>query len=156
MELNGTYTFNARQQDVWDTLMNPDAIAQALPGVKKMVPLDNESDAWRADVKIQVASIGGTYSGTIRMSDKVTLEQYRLTVSGEGQQSIINGSALISLKFDEEKAQTLLNWTAETSISGKLAGVGQRLIGAAADLMARRFFKSLAQQIPASNGPKAN
>jgi uncharacterized protein len=86
----------------------------------------------------------------VRMSEQQPPNQYRLTVNGEGQQSIIGGSALIKLAYDEAEQQTILAWDAEANISGKLARIGQRVIKAAAGMMSNRFFSNLAQQIPAS------
>jgi carbon monoxide dehydrogenase subunit G len=38
MEITGSYTFSFDQKAVWDILMNPDAIAKAIPGVQEMIP----------------------------------------------------------------------------------------------------------------------
>ncbi|HLV34262.1 MAG TPA: carbon monoxide dehydrogenase subunit G [Spirillospora sp.] len=150
MNLSGTYTFQANQEIVWSLLMNPDAIAKALPGVDEFVPVEGEPDAWHAKVKVSVAAVSGSYIGTVRISERQPPNQYRLTVNGEGQQSIIGGSALIKLVYDEAEQQTILEWDAEANISGKLARIGQRVIKAAAGMMSNRFFSNLAQQIPAS------
>jgi uncharacterized protein len=150
MNLSGTYTFQADQETVWTLLMNPDAIARALPGVDEFIPVEGETDAWHAKVKVSVAAVSGSYIGTVRISEQQPPNQYRLTVNGEGQQSIIGGSALIKLAYDEAEQQTILEWDAEANISGKLARIGQRVIKAAAGMMSNRFFSNLAQQIPAS------
>jgi carbon monoxide dehydrogenase subunit G len=148
MQFSGSYTFDAEQQTVWEVLMDSQAIANALPGVDELIPVDNEPDTWRADAKIGIAMVSGTYSGRIKMSEVQAPRQYRLTVSGEGQQSIINGTALITLEYNEQTRRTHLTWEAEANVSGKLASVGQRVFGPAAHMMSRRFFKSLANQIP--------
>lgn len=148
MKLTGAFTFQRDQETVWGLLMDTNAIARALPGVDALVPLDNEADAWRANVKISVAALSGSYSAIMRMSDRQAPRQYRMSVNGEGQQSIINGSALISLAFDPQTGTTLVTWEADAGISGKLARVGQRLISAAATMLANRFFEALAAQLP--------
>lgn len=147
MKLSGSYDFEADQETVWKVLMDPQAIANALPGVDGLKPVESETDAWRAEAKIGVASVSGRYSGIVRLSDKSPPDHYRLSVNGEGQQSIIDGSALITLKYDEEAHQTHLTWEADANVSGKLARIGQRVIGAAANMMSRRFFEALASQI---------
>ncbi|NJO84182.1 MAG: hypothetical protein HC828_16255 [Blastochloris sp.] len=102
MQIQGSYTFEYDQQAVWNILMNPDAIAKAIPGVKEMVPLEGETYAWRAIAKIGVASVSGTYSGIIRMTEIEAPDRYRLTAEGEGQQSVINGTALITMQPAQE------------------------------------------------------
>jgi carbon monoxide dehydrogenase subunit G len=147
MELSGTYTFDAQQQAVWDILMSPDAIATAIPGVKEMQPLDGEVNAFHASAKVNVGAVSGTYSGTIRQTDITPPHQFRLTVKGEGQQSVINGTALVNLSFDADNKQTIVTWSAEAHISGKLTSIGQRLITSTAGLLSRQFFGGLAKQI---------
>ena len=128
--------------------MDPQAIANALPGVDRLIPVEGEELTWRASVKIGVASVSGTYAGIVRMSETEPPHQYRLTVSGEGQQSIIGGSALLKLNYDDQLQQTILTWDADAHVSGKLASVGQRLVGAAAKMLGKQFFRALAKQLP--------
>ncbi len=150
MQLTGSYKFNHEQQAVWDVLMNPDAIAKALPGVDELIPVEGEPDTWRADAKLGIATVRGKYSGIVKLSEQNPPNQYRLTVSGSGQNSIIDGTTLISLSYDADNQQTILNWEADVQISGKLASIGQRLIGAAANMMSKQFFQGLEKQLPKS------
>ena len=150
MELTGTYTFDAPQDAVWEVMMDPQAIANALPGVDKMDAIEGEEDAWSVTAKIGFAAVSGTYSGTVRMSEQSPPQQYRLTVQGEGQQSIINGTALITLKPEDGGEKTELLWEAEAAITGKLARIGQRLVKAAANMMSKQFFKALEEQVTAN------
>jgi hypothetical protein len=150
MKITDSFTFSAPQQAVWDVLMNPASISSALPGVDDLIPVEGEELTWRATAKLGVANISGTYSGIVRMSELNAPTQYRLTVSGEGQHSIINGSALLTLEYNAEDGKTILTYNAEAALSGKLAGIGQRLVGAAAKLLAKMFFGNLAKQLPTS------
>ena len=128
--------------------MDPDVIAKAIPGVDEFIPIEGETDAWNAKAKISLAAVNGSYMGTIRMSELDAPTRYRLTVNGEGQQSIIGGTVLITLSYDEAEQVTNLDWDAEANISGKLARVGQRLIKAAAGMMSNRFFNGIEKQLP--------
>lgn len=148
MEITGKFSFKADQETVWRLLMDPQAIANALPGVDRLVPLEGEANAWRATVKIGIASVSGMYSGTVRLSDLNPPHEYRLTARGEGRQSIIGGSVLLRLSYDPQSGCTNLNWVADAHISGKLASIGQRVIGAAALLLSKLFFRALARQLP--------
>jgi carbon monoxide dehydrogenase subunit G len=151
MKISDSYAFDAKQDIVWNLLMDPQAIANALPGVDRLIPVDGELQTWRATAKIGVASVSGMYTGLVRMSEMEPPHQYRLTVSGEGQQSIIGGTALLKLSYDEMLHQTRLDWDADAHVSGKLASVGQRLVGAAAKLLGKQFFRALANQLPADS-----
>ncbi len=149
MKLEGTYLFREKREQVWSTLMDPDAISSAIPGVEEFVPLEGEEYAWRAIAKVSMAAVSGRFSGQVRMSEIQAPVSYRLTVSGEGQGSIISGNVVMQLE-DRDGGGTVLQWDAEANISGKLARVGQRLIKAAANMMSKRFFGNLARQIQAA------
>jgi carbon monoxide dehydrogenase subunit G len=148
VNITGAYFFDADQQTVWDLLMNPDAIAKALPGVDHLDPIAAEKNAWPATAKIGIASVSGTYTGTVRITDMVSPERYRLSVGDEGQGSIIRGSALLTVSYDAAEKKTLLNWAADANVSGRLAAVGQRLVAVAATMLANQFFRGLAHQLP--------
>jgi hypothetical protein len=148
MQITGSYTFPYDQAAVWNILMNPDAIAKAIPGVQEMIPIEGENNAWKAVARLNVAAVTGSYTGRVQMTEIEAPHQYRLTVSGEGQQSIISGTALIRLEPKaEEPASTVVSWTAEANLVGKLASVAQRLIQVAASLLSRQFFGALARQL---------
>jgi uncharacterized protein len=147
VKLSGNFTFDAEQQAVWNLLMNPDAIAAALPGVDTLVAIEGETHAWTATARLGIASVSGTYTGKVRMTGIVPPERYTLTVSGEGQQSIIDGSAVLNLSFDPDLNKTVITWEADANISGRLAGIAQRLIKAAAALLSRQFFQGIAKQL---------
>jgi carbon monoxide dehydrogenase subunit G len=59
MDLSGTYTFQAERESVWNLMMNPDAIAKALPGVEEFVPIEGETNAWNARLKVSLAAVNG-------------------------------------------------------------------------------------------------
>ncbi len=45
--------------------------------------------------------------------------------------------------LEEREGTTVIKYTGEMQVGGLLAGVGQRMIEAAAKMMAARFFKAL-------------
>lgn len=147
MNLSGSYRFTEPRERVWATLMNPDAISAAIPGVKEFVPLAGQDFSWQAIARVSMAVVSGRFTGNISMSEIDAPESYRLSISGEGQGSIISGSVFMKLEDADGGAATTLHWVAEANISGKLARVGQRLIKAAAGMMSKRFFNGLARQI---------
>lgn len=147
MDIAGSYTFPFNRETVWTILMNPDAIAKAIPGVKEMIPIEGEMNAWRAVAKLNVAAVSGMYGGAVRMTEIDPPNRYRLIITGEGQQSVINGSALITLRDGETPDQTIIDWTADARLSGKLAEIESRLLKVAAVLLVRQFFGALSKDL---------
>ena len=152
MKIAGAYSLKADQHAVWDVFMNTDAIAKALPGVDRLVPIEGETNAWRVTAKIGIAAVSGSYTGIVHMTEIVPPDRFRLSVDGEGQGSFIGGSVVVELSADTTSNTTMISWTADANVFGRLAGVGQRLMAAAATMLARQFFGSLARQIPGADG----
>ena len=63
MRVNGTYTFPAPRDRVWNLLLDPEALRGALPGCEEM-RLVGEDD-YEAVMTVGVGSIKGTYAGKI-------------------------------------------------------------------------------------------
>ncbi len=150
MQLNGQHEFEVAPSVVWEVLHDPSAIARALPGVETLEPIEGEENAFRAQAKLQVAAIGGTYAGELRLSELQAPVSYRMTVQGEGQNSRIQGEVGVQLSETENGAR--LEWQADAQVSGLLARVGQRLIKATANMMSKRFFAALGEEIAQQNG----
>jgi carbon monoxide dehydrogenase subunit G len=143
MTLEGTYTFNAPRQKVWDMLMDPAAIASCVPGCEGLEPLGD--DKYRAKVVASVAAISGSYEGTVAMLDKVSPESYRLVIEGQGRHGFVTGESRVVLRDGGESTAVQVTGTME--VGGTIARVGQRLIGSVSKMMMDRFFSCLQGRI---------
>jgi uncharacterized protein len=143
MRLTGEYAFPVPVARVWNTLMDPAAISSCLPGCKTLEAIGE--DEYRVVMTAAVGAIGGSFSGTVRMADKQPPQSYRLIVDGSGAPGFAKGEALITLR--ETPEGTGLEVSAELTVGGLVAQVGQRLLGAAARMMMDRFFKGLTDRL---------
>ncbi len=139
MELSGSYTFDASPEAVWALLMDPAALSACIPGCDRFEP----AGEGRYDVKLTVglASITGTYAGTVLIQDVVPHASYRLVVEGQGRPGFVKGSSSIALRPEGDRTVVEVTGTAQTG--GPLARLGQRLIGGVAQMMLDRFFSCL-------------
>ena len=152
MYLRGSFYFRTDQQSTWGLLMDTDAIAEAIPGLEAMKP-STEAHTWHITTSIQATNMSGRYTGSVHISDQKPPDHYQLTIYGEGPQSIINASIFVKLKYNTEISQTVVSWNSNVSITGRLAEIDQQLTTAAAHMMAKRFFKALAEQLPQDTKP---
>lgn len=143
MHLSGTYTFKAPRQRVWDTIQNPDVIAQCMPGCEKFEPLGE--DRYEATMRLGVGPIKGTYTGRIFLADRTEPEQYRMDVEGGGGPGHMRGSGVIQLADDGES--TVITYEGDAQVSGKIASVGQRLMGVTAKQLINQFFKCMERRL---------
>ena len=140
MDIAGSYTFSAPRERVWNLLMDPQVIAACIPGCEGFEPAGE--DRYRAQLKVALAAIAGSYDGTIVLSDKVPLTSYTLTADGQGRPGFVKGSAAISLR-DGDGAATVVDVSGTVQTGGPVARVGQRLIGSVSKMMMDRFFACL-------------
>ncbi len=147
MKLTDSHLFEADQATVWELLMNPDAIAKALPGVKELIPIEGHDLTWQISAKVGLPFLSGNYIGTIQMREVEAPNQYRLAVSGGGQHSEVNGTALVRLTQQSDSNQTRVSWVAEATVSGELANISERFIAVGANALSQQFFHELAKQL---------
>jgi carbon monoxide dehydrogenase subunit G len=144
MEISGSRTFDAPQQMVWEVLTDPDTLKRTLPGCQKFEPLGGGK--YDISMSLGIAAIKGTYSGTVHLLNEEPPDSYTLKVSAKGAVGFIDGQGDFKLAPISED-QTELNYTGQAQVGGKIAGVGQRLLHAGANLVIVMFFKALEKEV---------
>jgi hypothetical protein len=139
----GDAVLHAPQADVWRALLDPAALAHCLPGCQRLDEVG--PDTYEAVVTMGIAAVKGTYTGTVRISDREEPNRYTLSLEGAGSTGTVRGSGTIALSPSSEG--TAIRWTADAQIGGPIASVGQRLIGGVAKLVAGDFFKCMDAQL---------
>ena len=139
MHLEGSHTFDAPRQAVWDTLLDPEIIAQCMPGREKFEQIG--PDQYEVAMRVKVGPIGGSATGRIRLADQEPPHRYRMDVEGGGAPGHMTGSGLMTLR--EEDGRTIVAYDGDAQITGKAAAVGQRLLGAVSKQMINQFFKCM-------------
>ena len=149
MQMSGEYRIPAPREAVWDALNDPDILKQCIPGCEDLVR--NGENGFDAKVVVKVGPVRAKFGGTVQLSDIDPPNGY--TISGKGQggaAGFAKGGATVKLAEDGE--DTVLSYTVDASVGGKLAQIGSRLIDATAKKMADDFFSRLAAIV---GGPAA-
>lgn len=139
MDVKGRYVFAAPAARVWDLLLDPQVVADCLPGCEKLSPIGD--DRYEATLTVGVAAITGTYQGTVAIADKHPSSSYRLLVEGSGRAGFVRGESAISLV--DEGSETVVEVNGTVEVGGAVARVGQRLLGSVSKMMLDRFFGCL-------------
>ena len=146
MQISGTYRFDAAPDVVWARLMDPAIIATCIPGCNALEP-DGEH-RFRARLTVALAAIGGTYEGTVTLSDLAPCESYRLMAEGQGRPGFVKGDSLVTLIPEGEATIVYVSGTLQ--IGGTIARLGQRLIGSVSQMMMDRFFGCMQTKVESS------
>lgn len=139
MKIEGSYTFDAPRDRVWQVLLDPKVMAQCMPGCERM----NEvaPDQFEAIMKVGVASVKGTYKGKVSIKDKQAPSHYILSGEGSGGPGFMQGDVVIDL--EEQNGKTVLTYSTDAKIGGLIASVGQRMLNGVAKMMVEQFFKKV-------------
>jgi carbon monoxide dehydrogenase subunit G len=145
MKINGTYTFPANAETVWDLLLDPQVLLQVIPGLEAVdVKPDGEI---LATAMIGVGPVKGRFSGTLHLLDQKKPTHVRITGEGKGGPGFMKGTCI--LDATEQGDGTLVNYQAEIQIGGPLATVGQRLVDAATNSIMQQGFDRFNQVLTA-------
>ncbi|HEY1266704.1 MAG TPA: carbon monoxide dehydrogenase subunit G [Candidatus Binatia bacterium] len=143
MKIEGTYTFKAPRDRVWQVLQDPKVMAQCMPGCEEMKEIG--PDQFEATMKVGVASVKGTYKGKVAIKDKRAPEHYVLSGEGAGGPGFMKGDVAIDL--EDRGGETLLKYSTDAKVGGIIAGLGQRMVGGVARMLVDQFFKKVEEFI---------
>lgn len=144
MQITGEYLVPAPQQRVWEALNDAAVLKASIAGCEA---LEKVSDTeFNAIVKTRVGPVSATFRGNVQLSDLDAPNGYTLTGRGQGGAA---GFAKMSSRvlLQPKGEQTLLHYTAQAEIGGKLASVGSRLVQAVAKKNADDFFAAFTRQL---------
>lgn len=144
MKVEGEHLFNGTRQQVWDLFRDTEVMAAALPGTKKMELI--EDNTYEAVMNVRVGPVAGEFSGQLVISNEDHPNSYTMTVEGRGKPGFMKGAGDVILT-DQDGNQTLMGYTGEVQIGGKLAAVGQRLIDTVAKSIIGQAFEILDQTL---------
>ncbi|MEZ4615800.1 MAG: carbon monoxide dehydrogenase subunit G [Caldilineaceae bacterium] len=143
MQIQGSHTFQAPKQVVWQALLDPTILATALPGGEALEKTgENE---YKAAMKVRVGPVQGKFDGAIELTDINELESYRMKVNGQGTPGFVNGEG--DVRLEEVDGATVMHYSGDVQVGGKIAGVGQRLIDSTAKSMIRQGLTALDAQV---------
>lgn len=145
MKLEGTYTFDAPREAVWNALLDPEVLARTMPGCEKLEQIgENE---YKGALKIRVGPVQGQFEGIVNLSNIQAPESYRMQVDGKGAPGFMKGVG--EVRLEDQGESTLMHYTGEAQVGGRIASVGQRLLDSSAKALTRQSLDGLHEQIKA-------
>ena len=140
MDVSGEYRLSVSRQAVWNALLDPEILQQCIPGCESFEKLAD--DRYQATVKTAIGPVKATFTSELRIVNPIPPESYRL--EGEGKAGPVGfgrGAADVTLR--EEGGETVLSYSADFQVGGRLAQIGSRLVVGATRKIADQFFGRL-------------
>lgn len=143
VKLEGTYTFEAPRDVVWQALLDPNVLAKVMPGCERLDQIgENE---YKGSLKIRVGPVQGQFEGIVQLSDIHAPENYRIQVDGKGAPGFMKGTG--EVRLEDHGSSTVMQYTGEAQVGGRIASVGQRLLDSSAKAITRQSLDGLHEQI---------
>jgi uncharacterized protein len=145
MILSGMFTFNGPRAKVWELLQDPAVLSKALPGTKTLTQV--AEDRFEGVMKVSVGPVSAAeFSVNVELKDKVPPERFVMHIDGKGPVGFTKGSATVDLQ-EQAGPITVMSYTSDVQIGGKIAAVGQRLLESVGKMMTRQALEALDQEL---------
>jgi carbon monoxide dehydrogenase subunit G len=153
MDMQGQRVLKVTQAQAWNALNDPAVLKLCIAGCDKFEL--SENNIYNLVVAIKIGPVSAKFSGKVSLTDIVPPHSYALNFDAQGGVAGFGkGEAKVSLLPHPEGCE--LHYTVHSSVGGKLAQLGQRLIDGVAKSLAEDFFKkfeeALLAQYPAADG----
>jgi 2-furoyl-CoA dehydrogenase large subunit len=147
----GSASVNGAPEQVWTMLLDVRTLQAVIPGCQRV---DKVSDThFRADVTLGIGPVSGRYRADVQLFDLDPPRAVTLRGKAEGALGFGNAEGRITLEPDS-KGGTLLRYSYDAAIGGKVASIGGRLLDGATRVIIGQFFAALARH--AGGGAPAN
>lgn len=131
---------HASRDRVWQAINDPAVLAGVIPGCEQFLELDD--GYFRMTVTLGVASIKGSYSGEVRIFDKIEPSSLTMRAAGAGGPGTIDTTVAVTLE-EAADGTTRLDYDADATVGGMVGGVGQRVLTSVATKTAGKFFSAI-------------
>jgi len=142
LDIGGNEAIPTSVEALWAALNDPKVLTRCIPGCKSMIEIG--PDAYKVDMQLRVAAVGGSFEGEISLSDKQAPRTCSIKVSGAGTLGHGNGTARFAIEPGEDGVRLVYKGSGE--IGGLVAGVGQRILASVSKHLIGRFFVALRKE----------
>jgi carbon monoxide dehydrogenase subunit G len=141
MNMTGERFIAAPRLAVWSALNDPEVLKACIPGCESLEKISDTQ--MKAVAGIKLGPVSAKFQGQVTLSDLDPPNGYRISGEGKGGPAgFAKGGA--EVRLIDQNAGTLLTYSVDAQVGGKIAQVGARLIDATARTMAEQFFKKFA------------
>ena len=154
MLIKGEVTIRAPRKKVWDFLTDPDQIGQCAPGVEKIEMIE-PLKRYRGIVSVGLGAVKARFSGEVEVMELEEPNYAKIKAHGSASGSVADAVSEMRLS-DGPDGSTVLNWTADVTVSGQLASLASRLMVPVSQKLAQIFYEQVRKKIETENTAAAS
>lgn len=145
MELTGGYDLQASKESIWDALSSKDSLQRIIPGCTSVEQVGENT--FKAELIMRVGPLKVKFSGKVNYTDLVPFSSFKIIGQGEGGPAgFAKGTVEIEMTTVSDEI-THLSYKVHSSVGGKLAAVGSRLLEAVSKRNIELFFAGLQREL---------
>jgi carbon monoxide dehydrogenase subunit G len=122
MHLDGQFTVNRTQTDVYAFLTDPSRVSRFMPDVTNVTIQDD--DHFTVTARVGVSHIKGDMVVKLEIRDRQPPVATTVAGRGTGLASVVDMVTSFRLESGSASEMTTVHWRAEVTIAGKLAAFG--------------------------------
>lgn len=150
MQLVQQQTILQSQAELWQALNDVRILQACIPGCESLV--QSGVDEYEVLMLVAIGPVKTKFKGKLRLADLVPPTSYTLHFEGQGGGAGHGkGSAQVRLE-PAGPTKTVLHYSANATVGGRIAQVGSRLVDMAAQKLAADFFAAFEKQLPSAPG----
>lgn len=143
MIVQGNHPIVGSVQEVWTHLMDPEVLERITPGITALNDLGNNK--YQAQSKVKIGPVKGAFVGELHIRNKIENREATLVIDQKSKIGNVVAEIKIHLIALDEAVE--INYKGEAKLSGKIALMGQRIIGGVISSLSKQFFNALDKEI---------
>lgn len=150
MRFENSFAVAAPIGEVWSALLDVERVAPCMPGAEVLERVDD--DSYKVAIKVRVGPISMTYRGDVQIIERdeaghaATMRAKAREARGQG-----TADAHVHMSLREQDGGTAATLDTEVALSGRVAAMGQGVIGDVSAKLVETFAANLAAML----GPAA-
>lgn len=138
MQLSQQQTLPVNQQQAWDALNDTELLKLAIPGCESLTA--NGEHAYDVRVTAAVGPVKAKFKGSLRLDELNPPNSYVMHFEAQGG-AAGHGKGKAQVRLEAKGPhETVLHYTVDASVGGKIAQIGSRIVDMAAQKTANDFF----------------
>jgi carbon monoxide dehydrogenase subunit G len=147
VKVEGTKTFEAPRETVWEVLNDPARMAKTMPGVQGFEVQDDKH--WKANVVIPLGLGGLKMSINFEKTEERNPDYAALHAEGTGVAALLKMDTQFELS--ESGNGTEMKWQADVHLFGQAGSMGQRVLQPIVNQQVQNVLTALESQVREAN-----
>jgi len=150
MEMTQTHRLPVPQQVAWEALNDTALLQHCIPGCESIEP--DGDNAYLLSMTAAVGPVKAKFKGRMALQDIQAPDSYTIAFDGQGGAAGF-GKGTAKVRLDPDGDETVLSYTVQAQVGGKIAQIGSRLVDGAARKMADTFFTRFSEAVSGGQQP---